>query len=169
MTGKPLTRMDYFVTMLIDLINKGQLVHISKRGDYGIRAVLDLAQHYGQGLVQSSEIASRQLIPEPYLDQLLVALRKAGLVRSVRGPKGGHMLARSPNQVTLEEVLVALEGPIIMDCGEKPSGCVQSDTCAVRRVWQGIDEVTKRVLSSTTMADLVQREQRAVARPMYYI
>ncbi len=71
-------------------------MRISSRGEYGLRALLDLAQHHGQDLVTSADIASRQQIPEAYLNQLLITLRKAGLVRSVRGPKGGHELAFPP-------------------------------------------------------------------------
>src|SRR5688572_23414336 len=80
------------------------------RADYGARAIIDLAQHYGQGLTQTAEIAARQRIPESYLEQLLTTLRKAGLVRSVRGPAGGHELARSPANLTLGDIMDVLEG-----------------------------------------------------------
>jgi len=130
---------------------------------------LDLARHYEQGLVQSSDIATRQAIPEPYLHQLLLALRKAGLVRSVRGPRGGHALARDPEELTLAEVVEALEGPIALDCAEEVSGCNQRDYCAVRSVWQGIDRATKRILSSTTIARLASQEANPAAQPTYHI
>lgn len=144
-------------------------MRLSVRGDYGIRAVLELARHYENGLVQSGDIAARQSIPEPYLHQLLLALRKAGVVRSVRGPRGGHALARSPEDLTLEEVVEALEGPIIQDCSEDVSGCVQRNGCALRRVWQGVDRATKRILSSTTIAQLANEDLDSLASSMYHI
>src|SRR5262245_28322897 len=82
------------------------------RSDYGARAMIDLALRYGDGPVQSADIAVRQGIPEAYLEQLLTALRKAGLVRSTRGPHGGHELARAPAEMSLLEVVSALEGPL---------------------------------------------------------
>ncbi len=139
------------------------------RGDYGIRAVLDLAEHYGGGLVQNSDIAARQSIPEPYLHQLLLALRKSGLVRSVRGPKGGHALARSPEELTLAEVMEALEGPISQDCADDVSGCARRDGCALRLVWKGVDQATKRILSSTTIAQLAKKRVDPSACSMYHI
>src|SRR4051794_22155275 len=76
-------------------------VRISTKGDYGVRALVELAHHYGEGPVQSAEIAGRQGIPEPYLDQILTTMRRAGLIRSVRGPQGGHTLARPPAEIHL--------------------------------------------------------------------
>ena len=84
-------------------------MHIAKRTDYGVRAMMYLAERYGQGNIQSAAIAARQGIPEAYLDQLLGSLRKAGLVRSVRGPQGGHSLLISPDQITLMAIVSALD------------------------------------------------------------
>ena len=72
---------------------------VSMKGDYGVRALVELAHHYGEGPVQSAAIASRQCIPEPYLDQLLTSLRRAGFIRSVRGPQGGHAMIRDPREL----------------------------------------------------------------------
>ena len=82
---------------------------VSTKGDYGVCALVELAHHYGDGPVQSAEIASRQEVPEPYLDQLLTSLRRAGFIRSVRGRQGGHVLINDPNEVRLSDVMVALE------------------------------------------------------------
>jgi Rrf2 family transcriptional regulator, cysteine metabolism repressor len=83
-------------------------MRLSMKGDYGVRAMLDLAERYGQGPVQSEAIARRQGISDAYLDQLLTLLRRAGIVRSVRGPKGGHELTRPAGSISLLEVLTAL-------------------------------------------------------------
>ncbi|MFH1485390.1 MAG: Rrf2 family transcriptional regulator, partial [Chloroflexota bacterium] len=97
------------------------------RADYGLRALVDLAMHYDESPVQTSEIASRQSIPEPYLDQLLTTLRKAGLIHSRRGPRGGHSLAREPGQILLSEVINTLEGPCApMNCIDNPETCPRS-------------------------------------------
>ena len=85
-------------------------MRISTKGDYGVRALIELSHHYGEGPLQSAEIAARQRIPEPYLDQLLTTLRKAGFIRSVRGPQGGHALIRRPEEVRLSDVIRSLEG-----------------------------------------------------------
>ena len=76
-------------------------MRLSMKGDYGVRAMLDLAERAGQGPIQSEAIARRQSISDAYLDQLLTLLRRAGLVRSVRGPRGGHELARAAGSITL--------------------------------------------------------------------
>src|ERR1044071_10275970 len=86
-------------------------MRISSKGEYGLRALFDLAQHYGEGPVQSRDIHERQDIDENYLNQILISLRKAGLIESVRGPQGGHRLARPPAQITLLEVVTAVQGP----------------------------------------------------------
>ena len=80
-------------------MEKGAGVKLSMRSDYGARAVIDLARHYNRGPVQSADIAARQAIPEAYLEQLLTTLRKSGLIRSTRGPHGGHELARPPADI----------------------------------------------------------------------
>src|SRR5919201_1600088 len=104
-------------------------VKLSMRSDYGARAMIDLALRYGEGPVQSADIAARQGIPEAYLEQLLTALRKAGLVRSTRGPHGGHELARPPAEIRFAEVIAALEGPLVpLDCLNDADACVVSPT-----------------------------------------
>ena len=143
---------------------------ISMKSDYGVRAVLDLALHYGQGLTQSADIAARQGVPEPYLDQLLTVLRKAGIVRSTRGPKGGHALARLPAEVTLGEVINALEGTLSpIACVDDLHLCQQSGECVQREVWQQVKEAMDKVLDETTIESLAKRHAARESQPMYYI
>ena len=85
---------------------------ISTKGEYGIRALMELTVRHGQGYVQSTDIAAARNIPANYLYQLLITLRKAGIIRSRRGPQGGHMLARPPVDINLADAVVALEGPL---------------------------------------------------------
>ncbi|HEY4685854.1 MAG TPA: Rrf2 family transcriptional regulator [Dehalococcoidia bacterium] len=136
------------------------------KGDYGVRALIELAHHYGEGPVQSAVIASRQGVPEPYLDQLLTALRRAGFIRSVRGPQGGHALIRDPQELRLSEAIGALEGSLApIACLDDPNGCRKSTSCSLRPVWQEVEAATIRILDSITIADLAERERAgSVAR-----
>jgi Rrf2 family protein len=141
---------------------------ISTKGEYGIRALLELAQRAGEGYIQSGEIAQVRQIPENYLYQLLITLRKAGLIRSRRGPQGGHMLARAPENICLAEVIIALEGPIEpVSCVEENvlNDCPFDGTCAMREVWTRITEATRAILEATNFADLAASEtaRRAAA------
>lgn len=135
---------------------------ISTKGEYGIRAMLELAQRYGQGYIQSSEIAAVRKIPENYLYQLLITLRKAGLIRSRRGPQGGHMLARTPERISLAETVIALEGPLSpVTCTEEGAAedCGFCGQCALRPVWQRVTAATQQILEETSFAELAQRER----------
>ena len=133
-------------------------MHISAKGNYGLRAILDLALNYGREYVQSAEIAARQNIPESYLVQLLNLLRKAGLVRSVRGPRGGHALLKRPEEVTVGEVLAILEGPVNL-LGEGEEGGSGEEGDVLREVWEEVEAAIGGVLSSITFADLCRRHQ----------
>ena len=137
---------------------------VSMKGDYGVRALVELAHHYGEGPLQSASIAARQSIPEPYLDQLLTSLRRAGFIRSVRGPQGGHALIRDPQEIRLSEALGALEGSLApIACLDDPAGCPKPTPCSLREVWEQVQEATLRILDSTTIADLAERERVGAA------
>jgi Rrf2 family protein len=135
-------------------------MRVSTKGDYGVRALVELAHHYGQGPVQSAEIASRQEVPEPYLDQLLTTLKRAGFIRSVRGPQGGHALIRDPGEVRLSEVVMALEGSLApIPCVEDEKACTKSGDCVQRDVWERVRDTTKDILDSVTIAELAEKER----------
>lgn len=120
--------------------------------------MLELAREYGRGTIQSHEIATRQDIPEPYLNQLLTQLRKAGLITSRRGPGGGHCLARPASDVNLAELITALEGPITSpDDGREGR---HGSCLALRELWSEVSQHVEQVLQSRTLADLAEREKR---------
>ena len=146
-------------------------MRISSKGEYGLRALFDLAQRYGTGPVQSHDIHERQGIDENYLNQILISLRKAGLIESVRGPQGGHRLARPPSQITLLEVVIALEGPILPADGGREAGDAAEalDLDIIREVWSGARDTLMRYLGGITLDDLAQRKRRRVGEVMYYI
>jgi Rrf2 family cysteine metabolism transcriptional repressor len=146
-------------------------MRISSRGEYGLRALLDLAQRYGKDPVTSADIASRQQIPEAYLNQLLIVLRKAGLVKSTRGPKGGHELAYPPDRITMADAILALEGSYSpVDDLDVPLPLeAPPEADILRGVWRQIDAVVGQVLESTTLGDLCQRKLARDQQIMYYI
>jgi Rrf2 family protein len=138
-------------------------VKISSKGDYGLRALVDLAQHYEAGApVQVKDIARRQMIPEEYLGQLMVGLRRAGLVHSVRGAAGGYLLARPPAEITVAQVLETLEGPLaLVDglSGPPPAeGGRRGPGTAIRDLWWEATQAAMAVLRGMTVQDLSLRE-----------
>lgn len=143
---------------------------LSSRSEYGIRALLELARRRGQGPVQSREIAERQQIPEAYLNQLLLTLRKAGIVRSLRGPAGGHLLARTPDRVTLAEVVGALEG-LPASYGENRTATAEdtTDQWAVRWLCQELDTAVTCLLRGVTLETLLEQKRAREQALTYHI
>ncbi len=145
---------------------------LSTRARYGTRALLDLAQHYGEDVIPLKDIAHRQQISLPYLEHLVGPLVDARLIQSVRGARGGLKLAKSPDAIRLSEVVCLLEGPIEpVDCIHSPDKCNRSPFCATRDVWGDVGKAMTSVLEQTTLADLVRRQQAKMSpeADMYYI
>ena len=133
---------------------------IPMRVDYGVRALVELAQHYDEHSVQTADIASSQGIPEAYLDQLMSTLNKYGFVVSRRGPQGGHRLAMDPKDINLHMVMSTLDGNLSpIDCLITPTDCVFSDSCAQQEVWKSVEEAVEEVLRNIKISDLVQRNR----------
>ena len=131
-------------------------MRVSSRADYGVRALFDLAQRFNQGLVQTREIAYRQAIPETYLHQVLGTLNRAGLVRSTRGPLGGHAIARDPNGINLYEILAVLDGP---DRHTHPRAVDEDCLDVVLATWHELQSRSEEFLKSITLAFLVERQR----------
>jgi len=145
---------------------------LSTKGQYGTRALLDLALHRGEGPVPLKDIAQRQDISLQYLEHLITPLIAAGIVRSTRGARGGVWLVKPPQEIKLSEVIQLLEGQIApVECINNPESCPRSDLCATRDVWSELKKAMDGVLESTTLQDLVER-QKSKEQPqeaMYYI
>ncbi len=139
------------------------------RSDYGARALLYLAERFGQGPVQSAEIAARQGIPETYLEQLLVVLRRAGLVRSLRGPAGGHQLARPPRDVRLGEIVAAMDGPTPNLACVGDQGCRVTPACVLFDVWCELETAARQIVNNVTLGELLERQEASQRRVMYHI
>lgn len=146
-------------------------MRISSKGDYGLRALFDLAQHFGQGPIQSEEIAQRQGIPVNYLNQLLIVLRRAGLIESLRGPLGGHMLARRPEMINLYDILIALEGPLLPSEPGRDDipPRVPEDHALVDELWGELRLRLEQTLAAISLEDLCQRKRERAGNTMYYI
>jgi len=138
-------------------------------GRYGVRAMYDLAIRYGSGPVAGKGIAQRQNISMPFLDQLLSKLRRSGLVKSVRGPQGGYLLARSPSRIKVGDIVRSVEGPInVSYClGETgaPHSCARAEGCVSRILLKKLNSQIMKALDSTTLEDLC-REAGAVSCPV---
>lgn len=135
-----------------------------------MRAILELALEYGNEPLQIKVIADRQDISNKYLEQLMAILKASGLVRSVRGPRGGYLLAKSPNEIKLSHVFTALEGRLAtVECIEHPEYCPRCTECVTRQVWAKIQNAILEVLESMTLQDLVDKARRGDKFSTYQI
>ena len=145
---------------------------LSTKGRYAMRAMVDLALHYGEGPILLKDIAKREHISERYLEQIILSLKAAGLVNSTRGARGGFILARPPSQIRLIEVMQVSEGSIApVECVSAPEVCSHASLCVTRDIWSEMKRAMNGILESTTLQDLVerQREKEQPKARMYYI
>ncbi|MHB8347299.1 MAG: Rrf2 family transcriptional regulator [Acidiferrobacterales bacterium] len=130
---------------------------LTTKGRYAVTAMLDLALHYEQGAVTLSDIAGRQGISLSYLEQLFARLRRSGLVESVRGPGGGYNLATAPGEISVAEIIIAINENIdATRCGGDKN-CDGEERCLTHYLWEGLSERIHEFLSGITLADLVDR------------
>jgi Rrf2 family cysteine metabolism transcriptional repressor len=133
---------------------------LSTRGRYTTRALLDLARHQKAGPIPLKDIARRQEISLHYLEHLVTPLIIAGIIRSSRGPAGGVQLVTPPHQIKLSEVIRLVEGSIVpVECVVNPEVCSRSKVCVTREIWAELERAMSAVLESTTLQDLVERQE----------
>lgn len=132
---------------------------LSTRGRYGLKAVFELALHYGDGPIPLRDVASRQNLSESYLEQLFLSLRKDKIIESVRGAQGGYMLTKSPKEITVGEVLRCLEGNMspAVCLEEEGVTCSQEEECITKYVWSEIKKSIDQVIDSITLQDMVEK------------
>ena len=136
---------------------------LSTRGKYGLYAMYYLAEHKDEG-PQSLQSISSTGVPTPYLEQLLGNLRRAGLIHSVRGAQGGYQIARPPGEITILDVIDAMEGPLeLSECMKDDCHCDRSCQCPVRRVWQRLTESINRELAGVTLGDMFDQTLKCEA------
>lgn len=132
---------------------------MSTRGDYASRALLSLSLHADGTPTSVRDIAERTSLPQPYLEQILLALKGAGIVRSKRGVGGGYILARSPEQISLAEIVSAVDGPIVVgDFGEphEDGACDHEGQCVLLAVWSNVGEHIRQLLEAMSLADIAE-------------
>ncbi len=148
-------------------------MRISAKGEYAIKAMLDLALHYGKGLIPIQDIAGRQTIPQRYLEQVLLLLKRAGFLQSKRGSAGGYHLMRSPHDITVGAVLRAMEGSLErVESGQRGGRRSASDHGSdLEELWAEVSAAVSGVVDRVSFADLCRRveQRRSAARPMYHI
>lgn len=135
---------------------------LSTKGRYGLRAIIDLARYSENEPVSISSISARQDISERYLEQLVGLLRKAGLVKSIRGASGGYVLAREISEISVGDVLRALEGdlePVKCMAFEDGGGCSASGECVTKYVWQKINESISQTVDNMKLSELVNESK----------
>jgi Rrf2 family protein len=137
---------------------------VSTRGEYGVRAMIALAHNYGSGPMSIAAVSKSSAIPTAYLEQLIGPLRRAGLVESKRGARGGYQLTRSPEHVTVGDVYRVMEGPVApMDCVSENADdqtCPLIEGCETRPVWLKMRDAIAGTLDSMTLADLIEQSPR---------
>ena len=139
------------ITYIVEIIMK-----LSTRGRYGTRIMLELAKNYGQGPLSMAEISKNQDISVKYLEQLIIPLKKANLISSVRGPKGGQMLSKSPANINVWDVLIILESKFtIVACVGNEAVCEKSEDCPIRPIWGKAFDSIKRIFKETSLEDLL--------------
>ncbi|MFH1370071.1 MAG: Rrf2 family transcriptional regulator [Planctomycetota bacterium] len=134
---------------------------LSTRTRYAMRAVLQLADNFGKGPLQTRIIAEKQDISVKYLEQLMSALKSAGLVRSQRGAKGGYVLTNQPDHIKLSDIFDIFEGPVVtVECVTNENYCTRAADCIARQVWLEVQRAVKNVLQSITLQDALDKAKK---------
>ena len=133
---------------------------LSTKSRYGTRLMVDMAQHYHNGPIHLANVAKRQGISVKYLEQIIIPLKKADYIRSVRGPKGGHILAKAPEEITVGEIVALLEeGTTFVECSEHDGSCERSSICLTRRLWKEAAQAMFEKLYAITLADIINEDK----------
>ena len=139
---------------------------ISTKGRYGTRAMIDIAEHCGSGPVSLRRLTDRQCLSLKYMEQIIPLLKSSGLIRSARGARGGYVLAKRPREISLRNIVEALEGSwSLVDCIDDPALCDRTEECGAYDVWNDIQAAMYKILDSTTLADMaaISKKTKAAA------
>ena len=136
------------------------MLRLSTKGQYGVRAMYEIARAGSVGPVTIRQISERQNVSVSYLEQILNTLRKSGIIQSVKGPGGGYVLAREPEKISIGEILRELEGPVaITSCLDPSEGCIRVDSCVTHLLWKSLGENIEQFLNSMSLKDLLAGDQ----------
>jgi Rrf2 family transcriptional regulator, iron-sulfur cluster assembly transcription factor len=129
---------------------------LSTKSRYGTRLMVDMAQHYEDGPIRLTNIAKRQGISVKYLEQIIIPLKRAKYIQSVRGPKGGYVLAKPPEEITVAEIVALMEeGTTLVECSDRSESCQRSSTCLTRNLWKEAAQAMFDKLQAITLADII--------------
>jgi len=144
-------------------------LRLSTKGRYGIRLMLDIALNCEEGPVSIKVISKRQGITEKYLWHLINPLKSAGLIESIRGAKGGYVLAKPLSRITVKEIVRALEGPLtLVKCVDQPEVCAKARECVARDVWSEVADKISDTLEAMTLQDIVEKHNSKAASAVTY-
>ncbi len=146
-------------------------MRISYKGDYALKVILDLADNYPDTFIHIEDISRRQDIPQKYLEQILLTLKKGGFVQSKKGPNGGYFLTRAPREISLGEVVRFIEGPIYpISCvdPEAQKTCRETSTCVFCDVWKEVGDGIARIVDSIDFEQLKERSRKKTAKEVMY-
>jgi Rrf2 family protein len=133
------------------------MLRLSTKGRYGVRAMFEIAKGYPSEPLTIKEISEKQAISVPYLEQILNKLRKAGFIKSIKGPGGGYVLSIRPGNISIGEILNVFEGPVaIASCLDPKKGCMRVDKCVTYLLWRSLGEKVKAFLNTVTLKDLLK-------------
>jgi Rrf2 family cysteine metabolism transcriptional repressor len=142
---------------------------LSTKSRYGLRAVLEIAKTYGSGPAKRKAIATIQGISDSYLENILIVLKNNRIIETTRGVNGGYILSRPPKDISVLEVVNALEGPLdIVDCVGSKTVCSKNPTCAAHSIWKELSDSWNSILGNLSLQDALDREERLYS-PMYSI
>ncbi len=141
------------------------MLRLSTKGQYGVRAMVEVARGYPAETTSIKEISARQDVSVAYLEQILSTLRRAGLITSVKGPGGGYRLSRPPKEVSIGLILRALEGPVaITSCMDPAEGCVRADSCVSHLLWKSLGEKIEGFLDTISLETLLAEERQLLRK-----
>jgi Rrf2 family protein len=142
-------------------------MRLSTKGEYASRAMLELSVRYAEGALHIRDISAAQGIPERFLEQILLQLKRAGYLRSRKGPKGGYFLAKPPSRISVAEVIRVMDGPLApIDCVSVTAHdpCPRESYCGLKGLWKEVRDAVAEILERTTFEDMAERSRVAKAR-----
>ena len=144
-------------------------MRVSTKGRYGLRILLDVAVFEKQGPVALRDISRRQNISQKYLWQVINPLKVAGLLRATRGAHGGYVLAKSPQRISIRDIVDILEGPVsVVGCVQSPNTCDRSATCTARSAWSEVEAKINEVMEGITLQHLLERQEKLAQADSHY-
>jgi len=139
-------------------------MRLSSRSRYAIRMLLDIGLHEEEGLIRLKDIAQRQKLPLSYLENLIAPLQARGILKTASGPRGGVCLSKYPEDISLNDVIEIMDGPIApVDCLDNPGAYPDAELCVLRDIWNEVRQAAQTVLASKTLQELVRRQREKLA------